>query len=166
MTSTTTGQPENPMIAFLESLRDKGDRGALASLRRGLGKQPGTVAELHPYIVRFLAPHRWTWREQTCYIIAPLFAWHPEPGGRGNFGSSFHDVWVQRDRGESIEQRFVALLNSHRDDLHQHLRQTVGLAKTSGVPINWRQLHRDIVFWDHESGRTRREWAQSFWGKG
>jgi hypothetical protein len=43
----------------------------------GLGKDPGTVPEMYPYVVPFTtkAPG---WEEQNHYLVAALFASHPE----------------------------------------------------------------------------------------
>ena len=157
-------QPESRLDRFWQSLL-RLDRGGLAALRHGLGQSPGMVAEMHRYVAWALPDEHWTWRNQTYYLAAALFAWHPAPKGTGNLGDAFRRVYEGRRQAESIERRFVALLNSHRDDLQYHLRQAIGLARSADVPIDWPQLHRDIIYWDHESGRTKREWARAFWGQ-
>ena len=149
-----TGQ----FVAHLESLRDQGKRGALAALRRGLGNPPGTVPAIYPQILPWAPPNRWA--EDACYIVGPLFALHPEPGGEGNMGTAFATV---KDPNGSLEKRFVALLNCHRDDLPNHLQQAVSLLKSKDVPINWRRLLKDILSWDHEARFVQQQWAREFW---
>ena len=153
---------ENRFIAYLRGLADRQDRGALAALRRGLSRPPGTAAEMHPYVVPFL-PEGWAWRHQCHYIIAALFALHPQSTGQGNLGEAFRRIAAQTP-SESIEQRFVALLKSHRDDLFDHLRHAVGLAKSNDAAICWETLFRDIQHWDDDRRRVQRNWARSFWG--
>jgi CRISPR system Cascade subunit CasB len=145
-------------VAHLEELRDQENRGALATLRRGVGSAPGAVVEMYPQILPWVPNARWA--EDPAYIMGSLFALHPEPGGNGNMGTAFAKV---ENPSESLEKRVVALLNSHRDDLPNHLRQAVSLLKSKGIPINWRQLLRDILSWDHESRFVQRQWAREFW---
>ncbi len=68
---------EVPFIARLQALAARDDRGALAALRRGLGKPPGAAAEMHPYVAPFLPDEAWTWRNQSLYVVAALFGLHP-----------------------------------------------------------------------------------------
>ncbi|MBT9136182.1 MAG: CRISPR-associated protein Cse2 [Firmicutes bacterium] len=156
-------------ISFLEELERSKSRGALAVLRRGLGKPPGTTPEMYRYIVP------WTsglsrWREDACYVVAALFAWHPQPGGSGNLGNSFASLarQVQQDQGakkipEALEGRFTALLNSRQEDLPGYLRQAVSLLKSKEVPLDWRQLLKDYLAWGREDRRVQRDWARAFW---
>jgi len=145
-------------IAHLEALRDNGDRGALAALRRAAGSTPGTVAEIYPHVLPWVPKSRWA--EEPAYIVGSLFALNPEPGGKGNIGTAFAMV---EQPSESLEKRFVALLNCHRDDLPNHLRQAVSLLKSKDIPINWRKLLKDIRSWDHEDRFVQQQWAREFW---
>jgi CRISPR type I-E-associated protein CasB/Cse2 len=69
-----------PFITYLESLRE--DRGALAALRRGLGQPPGTAREMYPYVVRWLPAEASAQREAAYFLVAALFAYHPNPNTR------------------------------------------------------------------------------------
>ena len=40
-------------VTFLQGLEESNDRGALAVLRRGLGRPPGEEPEMHKYVVRW-----------------------------------------------------------------------------------------------------------------
>lgn len=166
----TDSSAEAAFIARLEELTRREDRAALAALRRGLGKQPGTAPEMFPY----LAP--WTqdaygWREESMYLVASLFAlhpvsWHPpqEERHRTNLGASL--LRASRDGShEGIERRFVAMLSSRRDDLPEHLRHAVSLCKAHEVPIHWLRLLWDVRAWDREDHRVQRDWARGFWQK-
>ena len=145
-------------VAYLESLQNQGNRGALAALRRGVGSPPGTVVEMYPQILPWVPSSKWV--EEPAYIVGSLFALHPEPGGKGNIGTAFAMV---KEPSESLGKRFVALLNCHRDDLPNHLRQAVSLLKAKDVPIDWRRLLKDILSWDHESRFVQQQWAREFW---
>ena len=78
---------EHRLIRHLKGLAAREDRGALAALRRGLGGIPGTVVEMHPHVRYWIEPGARGWWEDTCYIIAALFASHPDRDGRGFFRS-------------------------------------------------------------------------------
>jgi CRISPR system Cascade subunit CasB len=145
-------------IAHLEALQDREERGALAALRRGAGSPPGTVPDMYPHILPWVPRHRWL--EDSAYVTGSLFALHPQPRGFGNMGKAFSMVPKQSD---SLEKRFVALLNSHRDDLPHYLRQAVSLLKSSEIPVDWRQLLHDILHWEHESRFVQQQWAREFW---
>jgi CRISPR system Cascade subunit CasB len=70
------------------------------------------------------------------------------------------------DRTEAekrIEKRLLALLNCHRDDLPDHLRQVISLLKSKDTPVNWAKLLHDIKGWDWESRDVQRSWAWGFW---
>ncbi len=145
-------------VAHLEALRKQENRGALAELRRGVGSSPGTVPAMYPQILPWVPNGKWA--EEPAYIVGSLFALHPEPGGEGNMGAAFATV---KDPSESLKKRFVALLNCHRDDLPNHLRQAVSLLKSKDVPIDWHRLLKDILSWDHESRFVQQQWAREFW---
>ena len=56
-------EKRNNFITYLEELRDREDRGALAALRRGLGQPPGSAVEMYRYVVPWL-PARTTRRRE------------------------------------------------------------------------------------------------------
>jgi CRISPR system Cascade subunit CasB len=162
---------EKAFVARLEKLAAEGDRGALAALRRGLGKPPGTTPEMYPFMERWLPQDSEAWRDDGFYTVAALFAFHqgswrsaPERQPT-NMGASFARLAMTTD-SESIEKRFVALLNCHREDLHVHLRHAVGLLKSKEVPVDWAQLLADVRAWSWEKRPVQRAWAKAFWAQG
>ena len=151
---------EDAFVGYLEGLIE--DRGALAALRRGLGKPPGTAVEMHRYVLPRLPADLPPWEEDAYYLVAALFASHPGRGEVGNMGDTFRRM-VDPAAGDSIERRFVALLKCHPEDLDKHLRQAVSLAKAKEVPVNYRRLLHDIKLWGHPDGIVQRQWAEEFW---
>ena len=121
-------------VEYLEGLRDANDRGSLASLRRGLGKAPGSVPAVYPAVYPHLPPNISKRDEENYFIIASLFAAYPDAGGSGNMGNVFRQL-VEKTGSNSIESRFVAILNTHRDGLADHLRHSVSLAKANSAPV-------------------------------
>lgn len=159
----------HPFVEYLETLRERDDRGALADLRRGLGEPPGAAPAMYPYVVRHLPSDVSSWEEKTYYLIAAMFAYHSQKDGKGNIGSCFAHVRRDAHRNNpnaddtALERRFTALLAAHPDDLPFYLRQTVSFLKSKKVPINWRQLFYDVRAWGHPDRYVQKQWAEGFW---
>ncbi len=148
-------------VEHLRELRDRKDRAALAALRRGLGKPPGTAVEMYRYVIPF-APER---RQTSYFLVAALFASYPNaPALDGNLGVSFRHLTNKDDSGGS-ERRFVALLRADSDALPTHLRHVIALFQSSSrqIPVSWEQLLHDLGSWDHPNRFVQRAWARAFW---
>jgi len=156
---------KNHFINYLQSLVEKDNRGALASLRRGLGQSPGSVPEMYRYVIPHLPENPPKWQEQSYYLVAALFASHPKSTDEGNLGAHLAKARAEGNE-DALERRFTALLSAHPDDLPDYLRQTVSLLKSKEIPVNWNQLLSDLQWWSHtEYGdRVRKRWATAFWG--
>ena len=163
---------EHHFITYLETLAENEDRGALAALRRGLGQPPGTVPDLFRFVVPHLPEKAYpgSWAERTHYLIASLFALHPESAPVGNLGdhfAAFRDP--DPDKNNALERRFTALLIAHPEDLHIYLRQAVSFLKSKeeGVKgkVNWHQLMWDVLQLDNpdQAPRVQKRWANAFW---
>ena len=162
-------------IAYLESLADREDRGPLAMLRRGLGKPPGTVMEMYPYVAPWVPDNAKRREENAYYLVAALFGLHPlnwridksRPAYHPtNFGASYAQLKKDadgNDRTTSAERRFVGLLNCHHDDLPDHLRHGVSLLSSRNIPVDWARLLSDLRHWDDPDRYVQRNWARSFW---
>jgi len=175
---------EHKFVGHLEKLVKEQDRGALAALRRGLGRPPGSSREMDSHVLPYLPPGTSEKQEDAYYIVGALFAfWHQgndtvNPNPPANIGASLHvmvkqdvaadtsnrkpeDKWKDAER--RTEKRLVTLLNCHQDDLPDHLRHTIGLLKSKEIPINWLQLLNDVQNWQRESRDVQRQWARQFW---
>jgi len=171
MTSPAT--PRFDLVAHLLRLAGREDRGALAALRRGLGKDPGEAPEMFPIVEPHIAEEASDNRRRAAYVVASLFALHPvhtdiTEWARRGFGSALRAARF-RDNGDSdpgIEGRFEALLDCDREELPTHLRSLVTLlrARSPEAAIDFRQLLFDIEAWDDEDRRVQRNWATGFWG--
>lgn len=156
---------DEQFIDRLQRLAEENDRGALASLRRGLGQPPGTVADMYRYVEPFLGGMESgaRFKESAFYLVAALFALHPKSTEEGNMGT--HLAKTRTDSGaDALERRFTALLTAHLDDLPEYLRQAMGFLKSKDIPVNWNQLLRDLQNWGHEDRFVQKNWARSFWG--
>lgn len=174
LASTVT--PTNDDAAPSAATQKRKNLAALAALRRGLGKELGTAPEMYPYVVPFLPDNTRSRQEMPYYLVAALFAWHQTdwpgantPGLGGSLARlRFTQAETRNDKvepGDSVERRFVALLNANRDDLPDHLRQIIGLLRSSETPVSWLRLLQDIKGWDHPDRWVQRRWAREFWGR-
>lgn len=162
-----SNQEGHPFIRHLQKLADGQERGALASLRRGLGQPPGTVVDMYRYVEPFLGQERGVgFKESAFYLVAALFALHPKSTETGNMGD--HMARTRSESGEdALERRFTALLAAHPDDLPDYLRQAVSFLKSKEEPVNWNQLLWDLQNWDKRDDpkySVQKKWARSFWG--
>ncbi len=159
---------EERFIDRLQKLAEGHERGALASLRRGLGQPPGTVADMYRYVEPFLGEQGSgaRFKESAFYLVAALFALHPKSTDEGNMGA--HMAKTRTDSGaDALERRFTALLAAHPDDLPEYLRQSISFLKSKDVPVNWNQLLWDLENWDKRDDpkySVQKKWARSFWG--
>lgn len=155
--------------------KEKGNRAALAALRRGLGKQPGEAPEMFPVLLPLLPEAGLSrWDERVAYLVASLFARYPDAPPwpessserwQRNLGASLRQLAAQTD-SEGPERRFVALLNSDEDDLPHHLRGIVSLLESAKlpVPMDWVRLIWDLRGWNTPERTIQKDWAGAFWG--
>ncbi len=127
MTQQLEKRKSQRFVEFLQRLEERKDRGALAALRRSLGRPPGTAPEMHRYVASWTDGERSRWREDVYYIVATIFAFHPCDWPRDdsdrytNLGASFAKI-AGGDSYDAVERRFTALLSVRAEDLHVHLR--------------------------------------------
>jgi CRISPR system Cascade subunit CasB len=157
-------------VSSLGALVARQDRGALAALRRGLGKPPGLAPEMDRYVVPWLRGDR-PWRsDESYYLLASLFAaWHqgrdaPKIEEGATPGRALRRLARRaQQQAPSIERRFTALLACHRDELFTHLRHVGSLLRAHDEPLDWAQLLTDLDRWDNPSRSVQRRWARDFW---
>ncbi len=152
-------------VKYLTRLSDEENRGAMAALRRGLGQHPGETPGMFPYVVPFLpgSPNRD--QENAYYMVASLFALHPNNCTHGNFGNHLAACIENSNDKEAIERRFVTLLGCHIDDLADTLRQSISYLKSKDKPVNYQQLLSDLLLWSSRGRIVQRRWATGFWGR-
>lgn len=144
------------LLSLIEEERQ--DRGALADLRSGLGKEPGEMARVHKHVVPYL-PEKF-YNDRWYYLTATLFGAFPQHRKGRSLGEAFHPL---RKKSESMEARFVSLLNTNPDDLDNNLRQAISLLKANEQPLDWFALFEDLLQWDHPDGHVQLRWARNFY---
>jgi CRISPR system Cascade subunit CasB len=161
--------PDHRFIGYLESLRERGDRAALATLRRALGKDPGAAPETYPIVMPYVPERADERAERIYFLVGSLFALHQQSWRRAEGDKSPHDfgasmrLMTDRRPGGGVERRFGALLACSEVELGEHLRHGVSLLKSEDVPIDWVRLVADLKEWNYERRPVQRRWARSFW---
>ncbi|GAB4211218.1 MAG: type I-E CRISPR-associated protein Cse2/CasB [Sandaracinaceae bacterium] len=144
-------------IRALLTLDPSHQRAALAALRSSL--RDGCELEAAPYVLPYgITPAE----EQAAFLVAGLFALHPERGS-ASLAAAMRRV---RDdtQSESVEHRFRALLSAGRAELPTHLRHAVALVASKGIALDWADLFRAVRDWDADGAqRAKRRWARDFW---
>ena len=151
---------QQTFIGHLLRLAEEGheDRGALADLRSGLGKQPGEMARVHKHVVPYLPEQRYD--DRWYYVTATLFGAFPRHRKGPSLGAAFRAL---RQKSDSMEARFVALLNAPPDDLDDHLRHVISLLRTNEQPLDWFRFFEDVLQWGHPDGHVQLRWARDFY---
>jgi CRISPR system Cascade subunit CasB len=167
MNTVTPRERAARFVGALRHLREKQDRGALASLRRGLS--PATVMDAWPVVSR-LGGDIGQPGESVFVDIAALFATHPVESSSRNFGDTCRAIAREGNSDKLIdshERRFRRLLASDSPaDLSGQLRTWVRLASGKGAGVNYESLFADLWNWRWYADDIRVQWARSFWRSG
>lgn len=152
-------------IEHLCTLRQR-DTGAMAALRHSLTFEPGTYPRAFPYVERFVGAdrHAHDARRLALYAVAGLFARHPEQQNR-SFAAAFGELLRQRE-SQSIEQRFIALLEADADNIVDYLRQAISLLAADGIGLDYARLLKDLSVWMNpyaDRDLLRQRWAREFY---
>jgi len=155
---------QKTFIGYLLTLARPGeeDRGGLADLRSGLGKEPGEMARVHKHVAPYL-PEKAYHSDRCYYLAATLFGAFPKHQTGRSLGTAFHPL---REKSDSMEARFVALLNAHPDDIGDHLRHAISLLEANDQPLDWFRFFADLLHWDHPDGYVQLRWARDFYKSG
>jgi len=153
-------EKQKSFIGYLRNLAKEGqeDRGALADLRSGLGKEPGEMARVHRHVVPYLPEKGYD--DRWYYVTATLFGSFPKHQTGKSLGRAFRPL---RAKSDSMEARFVALLNAHAEDLDDHLRHIISLLKANEERLDWFRLFDDLLQWDHPDSHVQLKWARDFY---
>lgn len=176
MTASRPQTRASALVAHLQELAAREDRGALAALRRGLGKDPGTVPEMYPHVEPYLQGAS-KLETEAAYLVASLFGLHPvawDPAAahpwNTSFGWSLHSIRFRTDgsEDEGVARRLLATLSGGAEALPTHLRQMLSLlhSRQDTAPIDWVQLYWDALRWEEVDHRVQRSWAETFWRGG
>lgn len=152
------------------------DGAALAALRRGIGREPGTVPQMWPYYTTLTADGRVTPALAAEHVALTLFAVHQQSKAQlmhrdgVGLGTALGNLRADPQRSQdALDRRFSAgATASSTSELELHLRGLVALlrqsAKAGGQPLDYTELMRDLVAWQRPDGaaRIRRKWGAQY----
>lgn len=154
-------QREYALITHLRGLRQQSNRASFAALRRGLSTPDSAevLREVLPYISTQYA------HDEAMYIlVAGLFATHSDEMADRSLGTAMRMV-KESTNSESIEQRFVALLDADREQVPIHLRHAIQLCQSRNIGLDYNLLLRHMLNWNAPRRWTQLQWAREFWGR-
>lgn len=159
----------------LRPARVKGVDGAvLAALRRGIGREPGTVPEMWPYYRELNDSGKSELRLNAEHLTMALFAVHQQsrtqPVHRPNGPPVGAAVGALRASGrfseEAVDRRFSAFATATSlTEAGVHLRGLITqLREIEDGQLDYTSLFNDLVTWQEPElrGRVRRRWGRHY----
>lgn len=154
------------LVDQLERWEREQNRGPLARLRLGLSE--GTRHEAWPVLGGLFG--ELAVGHPVFKTVGGCFALHPAASTPdvGNFGETMRNA-IGKDKMREAKEphaRFRRLLAcSSRDEICEHIRHAIRLARSREAPVNYRKLFEDLWWWEHPrwGDRVKIEWAKAYW---
>ncbi len=138
------------------------NRAALAELRRSLTQAPGTYVRAYRYVPPYV--HNLFQEQRDAYfLVAGLFASHVDTASDESLGASIKKLYREKDSSESVEKRFITLLDADETQLPYRLRQMVSLLKSEDIPVDYLSLLQHLTHWSHPDRWVQQRWARDFY---
>lgn len=151
------------------------DGADLAALRRGLGREPGSVPGMWPFYTTLSRDGVLTDRLRAEHVALCLFALHQQgqtvavhrPGvGLGRAMAALRTSG--RFAEAAIDRRFTQAATSlDVDEVGYHLRSLVTLLRTlkPAQPVDYTRMYDDLRAWQDPArrGRVRRRWGSDYY---
>ncbi len=160
--------PSAYFISRLIDLKNKDDRGALATIRRSFTRSE-TDFNVLAVIGKYM-PGDLSIREiRTHMLVAGLFSINPVHSDKEyfDFGATLSSLRAELQNSNSgadgLERKFSSLLNSEIDDLPFKLRQLMRFIAGKNIPVNYHILLSDLLRWGASDKYVQLGWARSFW---
>lgn len=139
------------------------DPGAKAALRRSLAFKPGTWPGAFPYVEPWFGASS-NWEREVAYLVAGLQAHSRAERSYKDLGAAARALQAATG-SDSVEARFLVLLDADADQLPHRLRQMISLMNSQGVAPDWSQLRKDLNWWRTEERWVQQRWARSYYTK-
>lgn len=154
------------------------DKGALAKLRRGAGKEPGSVPDIWEYTIGVLPEGAKEDAENAVHIAFTLFAVHRQgtnitglatyTGENGKTYPVTLGAAVQKLKeganNEAITRRFnTAVTADTINELSVHVRSLIQLLKSKNIDMNYAKFAEELYSWRFDTDKVRLKWGRDFW---
>jgi CRISPR system Cascade subunit CasB len=146
--------------------------GDLAALRRGIGREAGSVPEMWPFYTTLTADGRLTDRLQAEHVVLTLFAVHQQsrsqPAQRDGvgLGSAIRALRESEQFSpEAVDRRFAAAATATSlAELSVHLRGLISQLRGVRSGLDYSLLFRDLRDWQWPDrvAAVRRRWGSQY----
>lgn len=157
-------------ISWIVNGSGPSSRAALAKLRRGAGKAPGSVPEIWDMTIGALTENAGEFKETAVHIALTLFAMHrqgTEVSGQNNgtLGAAVSRL-KNGDNNDAVTRRFNSAVTSDTVvELSVHTRSLVQLLKSKGIDMDYPKFAEELYFWQFESKKEEicLKWGRDYW---
>lgn len=148
----------NAFVTYVANL----DPGGRATLRRSLAFEPGAWPPAFRYVERWVAASSGKWERKVAYLVAGLQASSRAERHYPDLGTAAR-ILSTLSGSQSVEARFLALLDADQEQLRHRLRQILTLMDSQGIAPDWEKLRRDLLHWQAEDRWVQQRWARSYY---
>ena len=161
-------------------LREADFRSTMASLRRGVGREPGEIPELLGQLLLSMPEEmmdssgRATAELRACYAALTLFAMHQQGHSQtermskedASLGSAVAHLITNEEEFSRVQRRFNMMATS--DDLNElqyHFRTIVRMLSDKSLPVDYVTMAEDFYRYQFMDNRpaVRLKWGQDFY---
>ena len=158
------------IIEYINDLKQKDNRGALAKLRNALADSQQRQMPAWHILARFGGLQSDNHKAEVIRTVAGLLALpnitHNE--NTGNFGKACTSMLSPEERKSlyntstlgPVTRRFQQLLTSNRDEICSRVNSIGRRLNSSKTEIDIIKLYSDLTYW---SDKTKTQWASDFW---
>lgn len=156
--------PSTNHDAFLQRIEKAlQDRGKSAALR----KYWSTATRHHAYPILGLLG---ALEDPRKAILCALYAQHPQHKEGMTVGKAALALGVSKDGEHPFDRHFRRLLACEElgtvadpGDLAQQLHRFLQRLSSNGIPLDYRELHKNLNYWGKWTDAVKLSWASDFW---
>ncbi len=163
MSESSARQVADGQIEAFVARLGKLDTGGRARLKRNAGRSLAEARDVLSVFYRLLPPGVPPYYQEDYFLVATLYPL-AEGGGRGNLGTTLRAARSPTN-GTGIDRRVEVLLDADGEQLPFRLRQAIRFVYSQRVRVDWSQLLRDLLGWDHPERYVQRRWAEAYFGE-
>lgn len=131
-------------------------------LRRSLAFAPGTWPPAFRYVERWVGAGASSWERCVTYLVAAMQALSRAERHFTDLGAAAQALAVSTG-SQSVEARFLNLLDADDEQLPNRLRQMISLMSSRGIAPEWPGLRKDLMRWRTEDRWVQQKWARSYY---
>jgi CRISPR system Cascade subunit CasB len=152
---------DSRIVQFCERLAEL-DSGERARLKRNAGRTLAESRNALGLFFRLLPANVPRFQEEVYFLVATLYPL-AESSDEGNLGNTLCEV---RDPkyAQGLDRRVEVLLDANQDQLPFRLRQAIHFVESRRGAVNWSQLLKDLLAWDHPKRYVQENWARAYFG--